>query len=166
MNYSRLETLGLLLHDLSRIMRKRFDRRARKLGLPRAQWRVLSVLRIQQGINQSSLAEALEIEPITLARHIDRLEENGWVERRANPKDRRAWLLYLDDSVQSILKDLEQISESNREAALAGFSDAEVRRFIDNLKRAKANLDAAECDEGEHVMSAGEHEKVAGERIG
>ena len=166
MNYSRHETLGLLLYDLSRIMRKRFDRRARKLGLTRAQWRVLSVLRFQQGINQSSLAEALEIEPITLARHIDRLEGNGWVERRADPKDRRAWLLYLDDSVQSILKDLEQISEWNREAALAGFSEAEVRRFIDNLKRAKANLDAAECDEVEHVMSTGEHEKVAGERNG
>ena len=166
MNYSRHETLGLLLHDLSRIMRKRFDRRARKLGLTRAQWRVLSVLRIQQGINQSSLAEALEIEPITIARHIDRLEGNGWVERRADPKDRRAWLLYLDNSVQSILKDLEQISESNREAALAGFSDAEVRRFIDNLKRAKVNLDAAECDEVEDLMSTGEHEKVAGGRNG
>ena len=118
MNYSRHETLGLLLNDLSRSMRRRFDRRARKLGLTRAQWHVLSVLRFQQGINQSSLAEALEIEPITLARHTDRLEGNGWVERRADPKDRRAWLLYLDDSVQSILKDLEQILEQQLELLL------------------------------------------------
>ena len=51
-------------------------------------------------------------------------------------------------------------------SGIGGFFEAEVRRFIDNLKRAKANLDAAECDEVEHVMSTGEHEKVAGERNG
>ena len=101
------ESLGFLLNDMSRIMRKRFDRRARDLGLTRAQWRVLTRLRMRQGINQTTLADWLEVEPITLARHIDRLEEKGWVERRSDPNDRRAWLLYLDDSVRPILDEMQ-----------------------------------------------------------
>lgn len=139
-----LESLGFLLSDISRILRKRFDRRARELGWTRAQWRVLSRLRYCQGINQSALAEQLEVEPITLARHIDRLEEKGWVERRADPNDRRAWLLYLDGSVQPMLDDMQRISDWNRETALADFGKAEQRRLISDLKRVKANLLADE----------------------
>ncbi len=78
-------TLGFLLHDASRLMRKRVDRRARTLGLTRAQWRVLAQLRRREGINQSALADILEIENITMGRHIDRLEDAGWVERRPDP---------------------------------------------------------------------------------
>jgi len=143
------ETLGFLLSDLSRIMRKRFDRRARELGLTRAQWRVLSRLRVQQGINQSTLAEWLEIEPITLARHIDRLEEKGWVERRSDPNDRRAWLLYLDDSVRPILDEMNKISDWNLAGATRDFTDAECTRLFDDLQRVKASLIASEQAEAE-----------------
>ena len=66
--------VGFLLHDVSRLLRVRFDRRARALGLTRAQWRVLAHLAPRQGINQSGLAEILEVENITLGRHIDRLQ--------------------------------------------------------------------------------------------
>jgi MarR family transcriptional regulator, transcriptional regulator for hemolysin len=138
------QSLGFLINDLSHIMRKRFDRRARELGLTRAQWRVLSRLRYRQGINQSTLAEMLEIEPITLARHIDRLEEKGWVERRADPNDRRAWLLYLEDSVQPVLGEMQEISNWNRDAALGDFDATEQQQFIETLKRVKANLIAAD----------------------
>ncbi len=138
------ESLGFLLNDMSRIMRKRFDRRARDLGLTRAQWRVLTRLRMRQGINQTTLADWLEVEPITLARHIDRLEEKGWVERRSDPNDRRAWLLYLDDSVRPILDEMQKISEWNNAAATRDFSDAECARFLADLQRVKASLLAAE----------------------
>ncbi len=161
------ESLGFLFTDLSRVMRKRFDRRARELGWTRAQWRVLSRLRYRQGINQTTLADMLEVEPITLARHIDRLEEKGWVERRADPNDRRAWLLYLDDSVQAMLDDMQEISDWNQEAALAGFSREDRQRFVADLKRAKANLTAAERDEAATVEAVGVTPKrVAGGRHG
>ena len=141
------ETLGNLVTDLSRVMTKRFDRRARELGLTRAQWRVLLRLRNRQGVNQSPLAELLGIEPITLARHIDRLQEKGWLERRADPNDRRVWLLYLDDSVQGVLDDMQEISDWNRDAALKGFSDADREQLVAALRRAKKNLADAEREE-------------------
>ena len=74
--------VGFLLHDVSRLLRKRFDRRARALGLTRAQWRVLVHLAPRQGINQTALADILELDNVTLGRHVDRLEQTGWLERR------------------------------------------------------------------------------------
>jgi MarR family transcriptional regulator, transcriptional regulator for hemolysin len=147
------QSLGFLLNDLSHIMRKRFDRRARELDLTRAQWRVLSRLRYRQGINQSTLADLLEIEPITLARHIDRLEEKGWVERRDDPNDRRAWLLYLDDSVQPILGKMQEISDWNRDDAFVDFDATEQQQFIETLKRMKDNLVAAERSDAKALLS-------------
>src|SRR5882672_3339347 len=88
-------SFGFLLHDIARLMRKRFDQRARGLGLTRAQWQVLAHLARHEGINQAGLAEILEIEPITLGRLVDRMADSGWLERRADPNDRRARLLYL-----------------------------------------------------------------------
>ncbi|MBT6096430.1 MAG: MarR family transcriptional regulator [Rhodospirillaceae bacterium] len=167
MEHSHNESLGFLFTDLSRVMRKRFDRRAREHGWTRAQWRVLSRLRYRQGINQSTLADMLEVEPITLARHIDRLEEKGWVERRADPNDRRAWLLYLDDSVQAMLDDMQEISDWNQEAAFAGFSAPDRARFIADLKRVKASLASAENNEEMSLEAAGKVPKrAAGGRHG
>ena len=106
--------LGFLLADVSRLMRRRFDARAREIGLTRAQWRVLTQLRRREGINQTALAEIMEIEPISLGRHIDRLVEKDFVERRADPRDRRAWRLYLRPEVQPVLDRLRAISNDKR----------------------------------------------------
>jgi len=81
---------GFLLHDIARLLRKRFDHSAATLGLSRAQWQVLAHLHRHEGINQSGLAEILEIKGVTLGRLVDRLEAAGWVERRADASDRRA----------------------------------------------------------------------------
>src|SRR5258706_7147782 len=88
-------SFGFLLHDIARLMRKRFDQRARSLNLTRAQWQVLAHLARHEGINQAGLAEILEIEPITLRRLIDRIAESGSVERRTHPSDPRGRPLYL-----------------------------------------------------------------------
>lgn len=149
-------TLGFLLHDASRLMRKRVDKRARTLGLTRAQWRVLAQLRRREGINQTALADVLEIENITMARHIDRLEDAGWVERRRDPGDRRAWRLYLTEPVQPILDQMRALSNETREEALAGLSrgqrDAIIEALIaikDNLCRAEAADSKAEDDDAD-----------------
>jgi DNA-binding MarR family transcriptional regulator len=140
-------SLGFLLADVSRLVRRRFDQRASGLGLTRAQWRVLARLRRREGINQTALAEMLEIEPITLGRHIDRLVEKGFVERRPDPADRRAWRLYLRSEVQPVLDRLRQMSGTTSREALEGISETDRERLIELLLTIKGNmlaLDAAE----------------------
>ena len=157
-----MRSLGFVLGDASRLIRKRFDLRARELGLTRAQWRVLARLRRREGINQRDLAEILEIENITLTRHIDRLEEKGFVERRRDPADRRAWNLYLNDKVQPILDRMRELSAITRGEALRGFSEAETEKLIDQLLLIKSNI--LELDQAEE--SADEVEIAAGETHG
>ena len=87
--------VGALLVEVGRLLRRNFNRRAQELGLTQAQWQALAHLSRKQGINQACLADLLEVQPITLARLIDRLAAAGWVERRPDPADRRAQRLYL-----------------------------------------------------------------------
>src|SRR5689334_11950907 len=88
-------SLGSLLNDVSRLMRKKFDQRAKELRLTRAQYYLLAKLARHEGIKQVELAELLEVEPISAARLVDRMEAAGWVERRADPADRRARRVFL-----------------------------------------------------------------------
>src|SRR5690349_15990228 len=98
--------LGFLLYDVARLLRRRFDQRAQKSGLTRAQWHVLAILKRNEGLNQAALADLMDMEPITLSRHIDRLESAGWVSRRPDPNDRRARRLYLGEKVTPLLEDM------------------------------------------------------------
>ncbi len=138
--YNLERSLGFLLNDVARLMRKRFDERARDLGLTRAQWRVLGHLRRYEGIKQGSLAEILEVENVTLGRHIDRLEEDGWVERRRDPADRRVWRLHLADKSRPIIDRLSALSTEVREHAMSGLSAIERDSLIDTLLSMKGNL--------------------------
>jgi DNA-binding MarR family transcriptional regulator len=140
-------SLGFLLADVSRLMRRRFDARAREIGLTRAQWRVLAQLRRREGINQTALAEIMEIEPISLGRHIDRLVEKNFVERRADPRDRRAWRLYLKPDVQPVLDKLRVISSANRKEVLQSIPSEESEALVDTLLKIKSNLTALEASD-------------------
>jgi DNA-binding MarR family transcriptional regulator len=133
---------GLLiqLSDVSRVARRQFDERARAIGATRAQWKTLTVLSRNEGINQGGLADLLEIEPITLCRMIDRLAEAGLVERRRDPTDRRAWNVYLTPASRPILNDLRAIADDMTTAALAGIDDADQAKLVDILGRIRANL--------------------------
>jgi MarR family transcriptional regulator for hemolysin len=125
---------------VSRLLRKRFDQRAAKLGLTRAQWRVLAHIGLREGINQSALADILEVENITLGRHIDRLQDSGWVERRSDPDDRRAWRLFIMDKALPIMRRMQVISVDTRAEALDGFSAEEEDLLLGALLRVKSNL--------------------------
>jgi len=138
--YNLERSLGFLLNDVARLMRKRFDERARGLGLTRAQWRVLGHLRRYEGIKQGSLADILEVENVTLGRHIDRLEEDGWVVRRRDPADRRVWRLHLADKSRPIIDRLSELSSVVREHAMTGLSPKERDALIDTLLSMKGNL--------------------------
>ena len=141
-------TLGFVLNDVARLMRKRFEQRARAaaLGLTRAQAAVLAYLARQEGINQAALAQLLELEPITLARLLDRLQAAGLVERRPDPKDRRAHLLYLTAAAYPLLDRIFALAAEVREDALAGVAEADRGRLLDLLIEMKANLVAVEVE--------------------
>ena len=158
-------SLGFLLGDVSRLIRMRFDARAEELGLTRAQWRVLAQLRRREGINQSALAEILEIEPITLVRHIDRLVAKELVERRPDPNDRRAWKLYLKEEVQPVLDRLRELSEQTRNDALAGIPSEQREQFIDNLLIMKANLAALDVTEPDPAAKSKRAGKSRGSKV-
>ncbi|MGA8382729.1 MAG: MarR family transcriptional regulator [Stellaceae bacterium] len=143
-------TLGFVLNDVARLLRKRFEQRARAtaLGLTRAQSSVLAYLARQEGINQAALAQILDLEPITLARLLDRLQAAGLIERRADPKDRRAHLLYLTEAAYPLLDRIFALAAEVREEALAGIAEPDRIRLLDMLIEMKSNLieQAAEID--------------------
>lgn len=137
-------SLGFLLHDVSRLLRKRFDRRARTIGLTRAQWSVLAHLSRNEGINQAALADILEIEPITLVHQLDKLEAAGWIERRLDAADRRVRRLFITATGRKFLEKMQVLGAATRAEALAGIPAAEHDALIDSLIKIKANLSARE----------------------
>lgn len=150
---SRIEQgFGFLLHDIARLLRKRFDQRARMLGLSRAQWQVLAHLHRHEGINQRGLAEILEIESVTLGRLVDRLEAAGWVERRADLRDRRARRLYTTEKVAPVIERMWSLGEVTREEALKGLADPERLQLVEALMKIRGNLSerapSRDIDEG------------------
>ena len=138
------DTIGVLVSDVTRLLRRRFDAQARSIGVSRAQWRVLIALARAEGINQAGLAERLDVETITVGRMVDRLEEAGLVERRADPADRRAWRLFLTPRAHPILAELQAVAVGVRAEMLAGLSADEEAALQGLLQRLRGNLDSRE----------------------
>jgi len=135
-------SFGVLVTDVTRLLRKHFDRRAVRFQMTRAQWRALKRLHRGEGMRQNELAEQLEMEPIAIGRVIDRLQKAGFVERRADPADRRAWRLYLTPRAHSVVGDMEQISSELFHQAQRGISAADMKAMMGMLTRMKDNLNA------------------------
>lgn len=133
-------TLGFLLHEVARLLRKRFEQNARGSGLTRAQWQLLAYLAQNEGINQSGLADLLEVEPITLGRIVDKLQVLGLVERRPDPSDRRVWLLHLTPAARPKLTLLHSLGVATRGEAQVGVSSADIEHLLKTLQALKANL--------------------------
>jgi DNA-binding MarR family transcriptional regulator len=134
------DSLAILITDAARLLRRRFDVRARGIGVSRAQWQVLFVLSRSEGINQAGLAEALDVETITVGRMVDRLADAGLVERRADPADRRAWRLHLTDRAHPILAELRVVADQVMAEALAGIDPAAQAQLATTLGLLRANL--------------------------
>jgi DNA-binding MarR family transcriptional regulator len=137
-------SFGYLLSDVTLLFRKHFDRRAVKFGLTRAQWRATKMLYHREGLRQAELAEFLEMEPIAVGRVIDRLQAAGFVERRPDPKDRRAWRLYTTEQARVIIDDMESIARELRKDATRGIDPDELRQALAVINRIKDNLLALE----------------------
>ena len=134
------KSFGFLVHDVARLMSKRFDQQARELRLSLAQCKALNQIQQNEGIHQARLAELLEIEPISLARLLDRMAAAGWIERKSDPTDRRAWRLFLTEQALPIFDNIKELSLDLREQALAGLSPDEVQQLMAMMRRIHANM--------------------------
>lgn len=128
------------LHDVTCLFRKHFDRRAMRFALTRAQWRALKAIRRREGLSQADLADFLEMEPIAVGRVLDRLAAAGFVERRADPNDRRRWCLHLTSRAHAVTDDMEVLASELRHEALAGVEQADFEAFERVLARIRSNL--------------------------
>ena len=138
-----METLPFEIAETAHALRKAFDRRAVGMGVTRAQWKVLFRLQRQPGLRQIELADMLDIEPITLSRIVDRLEEATLVERVADPNDRRAWRLHVTARAQPLIAKLRAVADEMIAEAFAGIdpNDIAITRAVLGRVRENATRD-------------------------
>lgn len=134
------ENFGFLIHDVARLLRWEFDRKSKNLKLTRAHWQVLAHLQRKEGLQQKDLAILIDIKPMTLARHLDNLEQFGWVERRDDPSDRRVKRVYLKAKAKPTINSLMKLGKQLRNHALKGLSSQEKNAFTQSLQKIRANL--------------------------
>jgi len=133
---------GFLVHDVSRLIKRRFERQARHMGLPITRQQAAVVLNIagSEGVSQAEVATWLGIEPIALVRMLDKLHEEGLVERRAHPTDRRVRTLWLTPAARPMVTRILAINTAIREEAFAGLPAHARDTVIDILDGIKGNL--------------------------
>jgi MarR family transcriptional regulator for hemolysin len=145
-NRSQNREILFTISDVGRLLRTYADQKARLHGQTRAQWAVLLKLERHEGLKQSDLAEYLDIQPITLTRLVDRLCDNGLIERRADPNDRRAKRLFLTPAARPLLDRIETQVEELAETVLAGVDRDAVGVLLSQLGLARENLRQAIAD--------------------
>src|ERR1700682_3722176 len=131
-----LFTLG----EVQRMVRAYADKQAARYGITRAQWAVLAKVERTEGLKQSELAELMEMQPITLTRLIDRLCDNGWIERRGDDTDRRVNRLYLLQAGSPLLDKLSGLRSELTATALEGINPSDAHRLLDQLEAIKENV--------------------------
>lgn len=134
------ERFSYLVTDLARLFGRVFDRRAMHLDLTRVQWRILKRLACAEGITQVELADQLDMEPIAVGRVIDRLQKAGFIERRADPADRRVWRLHLLPLSAQVIGPVEVVAQALRKDATAGIRAADLAATLAVLDRVRDNL--------------------------
>ncbi len=144
------DDVAFLIGDVSRLMRRRFDERARLVGVTRQQWRVLLKLARHEGATQGTLADLLEVEPVTLCRMVDRLAEAELVERRRDPADRRAWNIYLTPRARPILDKLRGVADSLFDEVKGDITTDELSAMSRTLTQLRANLLGVSSEELAH----------------
>ena len=136
----------IVLHDVARLLRTRFDQRARARGMTRAQWVILKRLSRQPGMSQNELAGICEVEPISIGRLVDRLEARGLVERRPDPADRRVNRLHLLPAAQPIVDEITSYRDTLLEEILDGLDENARVALVDALLHIKNKLTSDDFD--------------------
>ncbi len=134
------DSLGFVLADVSRLMRRTFQQHLEGSGITLAQARALVHVSRHEGVRQIDLAELLEVQPITLARLLDQLAANDLIERRPAPSDRRAYLIYLTPAASPYLETIRKVSETIRSEALRGIDGQQSDILYAALTTMRDNL--------------------------
>jgi DNA-binding MarR family transcriptional regulator len=137
-----LRNFGFLLKDVSRLSALNFEREATSSGLnlTMTQCKVLIYLHRNQGISQVRLAYLTDTDPMTLVRILDRMEHDGWVERRQDPSDRRARQLFMREAAEPVVREVWRIADRARAASLGGLGEEEREVLVGLLARIHQNL--------------------------
>jgi MarR family transcriptional regulator, transcriptional regulator for hemolysin len=131
---------AFILNDVARLLRTYADYKAAQFGITRAQWAVLVRVERAEGLNQSELADTLDLQPITLTRLLDKLCDSSLIERRADPADRRVKRLFLTPAARPLLEQLSVLGEETMANTLAGVDRATVQQMVERLAVVKDNL--------------------------
>src|ERR1700679_2707054 len=137
---SRRREFAFMLNDVAPLLPPFADHPAAQYGMTRAQWAVLVRLDLSEGLNQSELAETLDLQPITLTRLLDKLCDSGLIERRPDPEDRRAKRLFLTHAARPLLEQLAVLGEETMANALAGVMPEHVEQMVSELEVVRDNL--------------------------
>jgi MarR family transcriptional regulator for hemolysin len=147
--------LAFSINDVARLLRTYADQSAGRYGMTRAKWAVLARLDRFEGLKQAELAEMLDLQPISLTRLLDGLAENGLIERRPDPDDRRVKRLYLTPDARPLLERLTELGEDLMETALAGLTPADISGLLAHLATVKENLRQAIQKKQQNGKAAG-----------
>jgi MarR family transcriptional regulator, transcriptional regulator for hemolysin len=147
------------LFEMQRMLRLYADKQARRYGLTRAQWAVLAKLERTEGLKQTEIADAMEMQPITLTRLIDKLCDAGLIERRSDLQDRRVNRLYLTEASRPLMAKLAVLRGEITQTALASLSNADSHRLVGQLESIKDNVREA-------LASAGQAARIKESRYG
>jgi DNA-binding MarR family transcriptional regulator len=139
-----LRTFGFLLKDTTRLYTQRFEQRASALGLTLPQCKVLVYLARHEGVSQAQLGDLTDLEPMTLVRILDRMESDGWLERRNDPADRRARRLYLKARAKPLMDDIWHLADLTRREAFSGIPRKHADLLIELLEKVHSNFASLE----------------------
>jgi MarR family transcriptional regulator for hemolysin len=131
---------GFMLNDVARLLRTYADHKAAQFGITRAQWAVLVRLERSEGLNQTELADMLDLQPITLTRLLDKLSDSALIERRPDPSDRRAKRLFLTPAARPLLEQLSALGEETMASTLVGIERERIEQMVSQLALVKENL--------------------------
>lgn len=161
MNQPQSRSLGFLLVDAARLMRRRFEQESRDLDMTSAQLQIIARLSKDEGISQAALAALLGLEPMTLSRHVDRMVAGGLIERREDRNDRRARRLFTTAKSRALMEPMRERARLVFESAQEGLSPEAREQLLDALETVVRNLsdkDAAPLQRRGHQLApAGEH---------
>jgi DNA-binding MarR family transcriptional regulator len=142
MNTETVKPFGFLLHEVARLVRSRIEARAGVHGLSEAQLRLLFRLWKEEGATQARLAQVLEVEPISISRLLDRMEQGGWIERRQDPQDRRVRMIFTTEKTKQIRDAVKDVASQVYEEALAGVPTETREALMEGLQAMARNLQA------------------------
>ena len=134
------QIFGYLLHDVLRLYKRRFEQRSAQLSLTLPQCKTLSLLARNEGISQRQLADLADIDAMSIVRILDRMEADGWVERRADPQDRRARRLAVTAKARPILDQILQMGAATRTEVLDGLNVEQRDQLVSLLEKVHTNL--------------------------